>query len=101
MQWLASLLFTLFLFFWTGLYAVLFSATAVFTPFRYRSRLARGWGAMLLLMLRLLCRLDYRIEGAENLPKGNHIALLKHSSSWETFAQVVLLPDQVWVLKRE
>jgi 1-acyl-sn-glycerol-3-phosphate acyltransferase len=100
-QWLASLVFTLFLFLWTGAYAVLFSVVAVFMPFRYRSKLARGWGKALLVMLRLICRLDYRIEGRENLPPGNHIALLKHSSSWETFAQVVLLPDQVWVLKRD
>jgi 1-acyl-sn-glycerol-3-phosphate acyltransferase len=26
---------------------------------------------------------------------------VKHSSSWETVAQTVLLPPQVWVLKRE
>ena len=32
---------------------------------------------------------------------GNHIALIKHSSSWETAAQALLLPPQVWVLKRE
>src|SRR5450432_3129932 len=101
MQWLASLVFTIFLFLWTGAYAVIFSVVAVLCPFRFRSRLARGWGGTLLVMLRLICRLDYRIEGRENLPAGNHIALLKHSSSWETFAQVVLLPDQVWVLKRE
>jgi 1-acyl-sn-glycerol-3-phosphate acyltransferase len=101
MQWLASLAYTIFLFLWTGAYAVFFSVVGAFCPFRFRSTLARGWGGMLLLMLRLICRLDYRIEGRENLPAGNHIALLKHSSSWETFAQVVLLPDQVWVLKRE
>lgn len=101
MQWLASLAFTIFLFLWTGFYAVWFSTVAVLIPFRSRSKLARGWGKMLLVMLRLICRLDYRIEGLENLPPGNHIALLKHSSSWETFAQVALLPDQVWVLKRE
>ena len=101
MQWLASLVFTIFLFLWTGAYAVFFSIVGAFCPFRLRSTLARGWGGMLLVMLRFICRLDYRIEGRENLPAGNHIALLKHSSSWETFAQVVLLPDQVWVLKRE
>ena len=26
---------------------------------------------------------------------------MKHSSSWETVAQALLLPPQVWVLKRE
>jgi 1-acyl-sn-glycerol-3-phosphate acyltransferase len=100
-QWLASLVFTIFLFLWTGFYAVLFSIVAILMPFHQRAMLARSWARGLLFMLRLVCRLDYRVEGRDNLPPGNHIALLKHSSSWETFAQVALLPDQVWVLKRE
>ena len=56
---------------------------------------------MILTVLRWTCRLDYRVEGRENLPPGNHVALMKHSSSWETVAQAVLFPPQVWVLKRE
>lgn len=101
MQWLASFLFTIFLFAWTGMYAVGFSLIAVLVPFRQRSMMARGWAQGLLFVLKWVCRLDYKVEGRKHLPHGNHIALLKHSSSWETFAQVVLLPDQVWVLKRE
>ena len=101
MQWLRSLVFTVFLFLWTGCYAVFFVVAASLSSFRVRAALARGWGKVLLAVLRVTCRLDYRIEGRENLPAGNHIALVKHSSSWETFAQVVLVPDQVWVLKRE
>ena len=101
MQWLRSLLFTIFLFVWTGCYAVFFVIAASLSPFRGRAALARVWGKVLLAVLRVACRLDYRIEGRENLPPGNHVALVKHSSSWETFAQVVLVPDQVWVLKRE
>ena len=101
MQWLASLVFTIFLFAWTGCYAVMFVIVGPFMPFSMRFRMARGWGGMLLGVLRIVCRLDYRIEGAENIPAGNHIALIKHSSAWETFAQVVLVPPHVWVLKRE
>lgn len=101
MQWLASLLFTVFLFAWTGFYAVMFVVVGPWLPFRARFAMARGWGGVLLAALRLVCRLDYRVEGAENLPPGNHIALIKHSSAWETFAQVVLVPPHVWVLKRE
>jgi 1-acyl-sn-glycerol-3-phosphate acyltransferase len=37
----------------------------------------------------------------ENLPSGTHVALMKHSSAWETFAQAAILPPQAWVLKRE
>jgi len=101
MQWLASLLFTIFLFAWTGLYAVMFTVVGPLLPFRARFPMARAWGNVLLAVLRVLCRLDYRIEGAENLPAGSHVALIKHSSAWETFAQVVLVPHHVWVLKRE
>ena len=101
MQWFRSLLFTVFLFLWTACYAVFFVIAASLLPFRGRFALARVWGRVLLASLKLLCRLDYRVEGLENLPAGNHVALVKHSSSWETFAQTVVLPPQVWVLKRE
>jgi 1-acyl-sn-glycerol-3-phosphate acyltransferase len=100
-QWLGSLVFTIFLFLWTGWYAVSFSLVGWLLPFRVRFALARGWGGALLAVLRFTCRLDYHVEGREHLPAGNHIALLKHSSSWETFAQVVLVPAHVWVYKRE
>lgn len=101
MQWLASLVFTIFLFAWTGCYAVMFAIVGPLLPFRQRFVMARIWGGTLLGALKLICRLDYRVEGAENLPAGNHIALIKHSSAWETFGQVVLVPPHVWVLKRE
>ncbi|MBS0387218.1 MAG: 1-acyl-sn-glycerol-3-phosphate acyltransferase [Proteobacteria bacterium] len=101
MQWLASLLFTMFLFAWTGFYAVMFVVVGPLMAFRQRFVMARIWGGTLLAALKLICRLDYRVEGAENLPAGNHIALIKHSSAWETFGQVLLVPPHVWVLKRE
>ena len=72
-------------------------SAAVPRPLRARARLPRS----VLIVLRWTCGLDYRVEGRENLPAGNHIALIKHASSWETVAQMVLLPPQVWVLKRE
>jgi 1-acyl-sn-glycerol-3-phosphate acyltransferase len=101
MQLLGSVLFTLWLFAWTAAYGVFFVIAASLLPFRGRFALARFWGVVLLRSLKLLCRLDYTVEGREHLPAGNHVALMKHSSSWETFAQAVLLPPQVWVLKRE
>jgi len=101
MQLVGSVLFTLWLFVWTACYGVFFVIAASLLPFRGRFALARFWGVVLLKSLKLLCRLDYTVEGREHLPAGNHVALMKHSSSWETFAQTVLLPPQVWVLKRE
>ena len=101
MQFLGSLLYTGFFLLFTFAWGVFFSLVGPLLPFRYRFPLARVWGTVLLTMLRWTCRLDYRVEGRENLPPGASIALVKHSSSWETFAQAVLLPPQAWVLKRE
>jgi 1-acyl-sn-glycerol-3-phosphate acyltransferase len=101
MQLAGSLAFTAFLFVWTFLYAIVFVAVAGFLPFPRRFILARFWAVVLLRVLRSTCGLTHRIEGLERLPPGNHIALWKHSSSWETIAMSVVFPRQVWVLKRE
>jgi 1-acyl-sn-glycerol-3-phosphate acyltransferase len=101
MQWLASLVFTAFMFVWTAVYALFFVIVSPFMRMPARCALARFWSRVILGALRVLCRLDYEVHGRENLPKGAHVALWKHSSAWETIAMESLLPAQVWVLKRE
>jgi len=101
MQLIGSVVFTIFLFLWTFFYAIFFVTACLFLPFPRRFTLARFWGTVLLQVLKWTCRLDYRVEGLENLPPGAHVALWKHSSSWETIAMAVIFPRQVWVLKRE
>ena len=99
-QLLGSLFFTGFLFAWTFLYAIPFVIICAFRPFPRRFVLARAYAATVLWVLKWSCGLDYRLEG-EPLPEGCHVALWKHSSSWETMAMMVVFPRQVWVLKRE
>jgi 1-acyl-sn-glycerol-3-phosphate acyltransferase len=101
MQIIGSLLFTLFLFLWTFVYAIFFVIVCALLPFPARFKIVRGWSSVLLKVLSWTCRLDYTVEGVENLPAGNHIAMWKHSSSWETIAMSLVFPQQVWVLKRE
>jgi 1-acyl-sn-glycerol-3-phosphate acyltransferase len=102
MQFLRSLLFTMFFLLFTFLYAIFFVLACLLLPWRGRFALATFWANVLLGALRITCGLGYRVEGRENLPEGQAcIALMKHSSSWETVAQAALLPPQVWVLKRE
>lgn len=100
MQWLGSLFFTGFLFLWTFLYAIPFTLLCLVLPFPRRFALARVYAASVLTVLRWCCGLDYRVEGAP-LPEGSHVTLWKHSSTWETIAMMVVVPRQVWVLKRE
>jgi 1-acyl-sn-glycerol-3-phosphate acyltransferase len=69
----------------------------------YRAMYAgvRLWSGAMLWLLRVLCRLDYEIHGLEHLPERNSVILMKHSSAWETIAQLWLFPRQTWVMKRE
>ena len=99
-QFVASAFFTLFLFAWTFLYAIPFTLACLFLPFPRRFLLVRVYASVVLWVLRWSCGLTHQVEGAP-LPPGCHVALWKHSSSWETMAMMVIFPRQVWVLKRE
>lgn len=72
-------------------------------PFPPHARYAviRYWGRLVLPWFRLTCGVDYRVEGAENIPEGPAVVLAKHQSTWETIALQSIFPTQTWVLKRE
>ncbi|MFZ9871821.1 MAG: lysophospholipid acyltransferase family protein [Steroidobacteraceae bacterium] len=98
---LRSLVFTLFMFAWTLLYAVFFVIAAPFVPLRRRFTLVQWYGRRMLDGLRLICGLRFEVHGIDNIPVEPHIAYWKHSSAWETFAQFLIGPPKVIVLKRE
>lgn len=100
-QLLRSILFTACFFLSTTLYAVLVLAIAWALPFNSRWAIAHNWAALNLWLLKVLCGLNFVVEGRENIPAGSHVAMWKHSSTWETIAQAVVFPAQGWVLKRE
>lgn len=70
-------------------------------PFRLRYATGSSWAKFNVLLLRHVCKLNYRIEGLENIPQGAGIALCKHQSTWETLFLQKMLPPQHWVAKRE
>jgi len=100
-QLLRSILFTTSFFLSTTLYAVAVLAVGWAMPFNNRWWFARTWAALNMWLLKVLCGLDYVVEGRENLPPGSHVAMWKHSSTWETIAQAAICPAQCWVLKHE
>ena len=99
-QWLGSIVFTLYLFVSVPIYGLLVVATAPF-PARVTYAGATLWVDSVLFLLRWLCRLDYIVEGLEHLPPRSSVVLMKHSSAWETLAQLRIFPRQTWVMKRE
>ena len=98
---LGSIAFTACLFVSVVPYSCWVVLTAPFTPRTYAWRVARSWARTVLALLRALCRLNYRVEGAQHLEQPDAVVLMKHSSAWETIAQLVLFPNHVWVMKRQ
>jgi 1-acyl-sn-glycerol-3-phosphate acyltransferase len=100
-MWIRSVVFTAFMFAWTLAFAILFVCVAWLLPLPRRFGLAAWYADIMLRALRAICGLEHRVEGLANLPDAPHVALWKHASAWETFAQFLIGPPKVIVLKRE
>jgi len=72
-----------------------------FTPSDFRLKISKLWAKSNLWLLKLICQLDYVIEGEENIAGKNAIVLCKHQSTWETMALHNIVPLGRWVFKRE
>ena len=99
-RWPGSIVFTTLLFVSVVLYGpVVLLVRAFGYGAMYRAVVL--WCRAMLTLLRWLCGLDYSVRGLDRLPEQNAVILMKHSSSWETIAQLVLFPRQTWVQKQE
>ena len=100
MQLLRSLLFTTYMMASACVFGGVM-ALGFWLPYPAQFAIARTWARILLWVLERLCGLKYVVEGRERIPPGNHIVMSNHTSAWETVAQFLIFPPQVWVLKRE
>ena len=101
MQWIASIVFTVFMAVWTISFGLMYCLITPFLGFRGRFWMAGVMTHVCFFALKWLCGLTYVVEGRENLPAGSHVIFMKHSSTWETYAIMILFPPLVWVMKRE
>jgi 1-acyl-sn-glycerol-3-phosphate acyltransferase len=100
MVWLRSVVFQVYFFVSVCVSAMTIFVVA-FLPYRLRFRIARAWGRSMLFMGKVLCGLDYVIEGVENIPDEPSVIMIKHTTVFETYAQLAIFPPQSWVVKRE
>jgi 1-acyl-sn-glycerol-3-phosphate acyltransferase len=100
MQLIKSLIFTAYMMV-SALVFGGFMTLCFWAPYRTQFAIARTWARILFWLLDKICGLKFRVEGRERIPAGNHIVMSNHTSAWETIAQFLIFPPQVWVLKRE
>jgi 1-acyl-sn-glycerol-3-phosphate acyltransferase len=98
--WLRSAAFLLVQVVATPVYSVVALLTFPFSPLT-RYRIISSWSRLMMWSLERVCGVRYRVLGAENIPGEPFIVLAKHESAWETLAFQLVLPPQVWVIKRE
>ena len=72
-----------------------------FLPLKMRYKIITSWAKSNVTFLKYVCKLDYKLEGMENIPEAATIVLSNHQSTWETLAFQKFLPEQVWVAKIE
>jgi 1-acyl-sn-glycerol-3-phosphate acyltransferase len=94
-----SLAFEIIRFVLTVIFSLISLLTFPFKPLT-RYRIITTWSRWVTALAKMLCGIDYRVTGMENLPAEPSIILSKHQSAWETLAYQVIFPPQVWVLKR-
>jgi len=102
MQWVRSLLFTSLLFVTTMAFGVVVLLSALL-PLSIEQRyvIPRYWGLFECWLAKAVCGMNYVVEGRENLPSQPFVSLWKHSTAWETMAQMFVVPPASWLLKRE
>ena len=100
MTFLRSSLFVLALLVVTPPYALVALATFPL-PRMTRYWIISGWSRCVILLSRIILKIDWRVEGREHLPKRPAVILANHQSAWETMAFQLFFPPQVHVLKRE
>jgi 1-acyl-sn-glycerol-3-phosphate acyltransferase len=71
-------------------------------PLRYRYALIRYFCYVYINVLRVICGINYVVEGLENIPKDRcGIVLCKHQSAWETFFMPIIFNEPAVIIKRE
>jgi 1-acyl-sn-glycerol-3-phosphate acyltransferase len=100
MQLIKSLFFTAFMMV-SALVFGGFMTLCFWSPYRTQFGIARSWARLQFWLLEKVCGLSFTVEGRDRIPAGNHIVMSNHTSAWETIAQFLIFPPQVWVLKRE
>lgn len=97
---LRSLLFNAFFLGGTAVVVLLGVPLLAFPP-RVLTGFIRFWACMMIGALRVICGIRLEVMGMENLPPGGSIIAAKHQSAFDTMVWLKLVPNSVYVLKKE
>ncbi len=100
MNWARAVVFNLAFYTWTAILGTI-GLPLLLAPRRAAMRFGRLWSQGVLLLLRAIVGLDYRVVGRDHIPAGSCIIAMKHQSAWDAIALPVVLDDPAPVVKKE
>ena len=102
MQFFRSLIFSIFVNAWGAIIPIIYLIPALISR---DEKIADGgakiWSKGVFWMLKKLCKIDYKIIGAENILKEPCIYACKHQSMWETVIMHLIINRPVYAYKKE
>ena len=72
-----------------------------FLPFRLLQRITTSGNRLILSWLRVVCNIDVKVTGEENIPEGPCVILSNHQSTWDGFFMQWFFQPASMILKRE
>ena len=100
MRYIRSIVFDLFLIIWTLVFGIIFSPT-LFMPKKYIFLATKVYAYIVLLGLKIICKINHEIKLESKLPKTPFIIASKHSSAWETIFFIYYFKNPNFILKKE
>jgi 1-acyl-sn-glycerol-3-phosphate acyltransferase len=97
---LRSIAFNILFYLNTVVFLVIALPTFVM-PYQAIVQVAKAWGRVSLVLLRIVAGVKFELRGRENIPQGAVIVASKHQSAWETFALMPLFKMPAIIMKRE
>ncbi len=89
------------LFYLNTLILLIMALPTFFLPYRAMIWVAKTWGRINLVLLRVVAGIKIEVRGREKIPRGAILVAAKHQSAWETFALLPLFDNPVFIVKRE
>lgn len=97
-----SLLFEILVPITAMFYCIILLIAWPLTPLHTRFQLVIYWTYVAVGLLKILCHIDYQVEGLENIPKDRTgIIMCKHQSTWETYFLPRFFHDMAIIAKKE
>ena len=101
MSFLGSLLFNIILYTSLPFISAAILISYPFVSAKTLSELASFWIIFILKLLRLLCGLDWKVEGFSNIPKSPVIVISNHQGQWESLYLQTLIHPISSIIKQE